>query len=102
MANIHYIRGDVSAYFKLPEGQVKDNLNAVEMARPKVRFALQSMIHKAGKTGETVTSNTINFDDDRQGVRIKIGPVQQGDLDDYQLIVFTPMEPAPSIGLVRG
>ena len=93
-ANIHYVRGDLSPYFRFPEGSVKDHLNAVEMVRPELRFSLQSMVHKAVKEGQTVTSNTVNFDDNRQAVRIKVGPAQRGDLDGYQLIVFTPAEPA--------
>ena len=95
-ANIQYIRGDVSPYFKLPEGNVKDNLNAVDMARPELRFALQSMIHKASKTGQAVTSNTIGFNENQQGVRIKVGPALHDNHDAYRLVVFIPVEPSLS------
>ena len=91
--NIHYIRGDVNAYFRLPEGNVKNNLNAVEMARPELRFVLQSLIYRAGREEQTVTSNTVNIHGSQRAVRVKIGPVDKDVADGQRLIVFTPVEP---------
>ncbi|MEJ2639707.1 MAG: chemotaxis protein CheB, partial [Desulfosarcinaceae bacterium] len=98
-ANIQYIRGDVSPYFKFPEGSVSENINAVKLARRELRFALQSLIRRARKERQAVTSNTIHFDNDRRVVRLKVGPTQRLDLDGYLLIVITPQE--PTAGFLR-
>ena len=90
-ANIIYIRGDVSPYFRIPEGQVKENLNAVEMARPEIRFILQSLLHRCNKSECTVVSNGISFaENDNHGVRIRIGPVKDKAYADNRLIVLAP------------
>ena len=93
-ATIHYIRGDVNPYFKFPVGSVRDNLNAIELALPELRFTLQSMIHKVSRDAQTITSKTINFDDDQKAVRIKVGSAPRKDLEGYRIIVFTPVEPS--------
>ena len=93
-ATIHYIRGDINPYFKFPEGNVRDNLNAVELARPELRYTLQAMVHKVSRDAQTITSKTINFDDDHKAVRIKVGLAPGKELEGYRIIVFTPVEPS--------
>ena len=93
-ATIHYIRGDVNPYFKFPVGSVRDNLNAIELALPELRHTLQSMLHKVSREAQTITSKSINFDDDQRAVRIKVGSAPRKDLEGYRIIVFTPVEPS--------
>ena len=96
-ANILYIRGDVSPYFRFPEGTVSDSLNAVEVARPEIRYILQSLLHRSAKEETTFTSNRIALGGDGKGVQIKIGPLQKGVSLSRRMIVFTPVEaPKPA------
>jgi chemotaxis methyl-accepting protein methylase/chemotaxis response regulator CheB/signal transduction histidine kinase len=88
--NINYTRGDVSPYFKIPEGCVKDRLNALEMCRPEFRFILQSLIHKSRKEKCAVAGNCIVDRESGAGVQIRVGPVQGGSSDNYRLIVIAP------------
>ena len=90
-ANIFYIRGDVSPYFKIPEGSVRDSLNAVDMAKPEIRFVLQSLLHKSGKEERTVTSNGIVFGDQGKSVQISVGPVPGKLSESYRMIVLNPV-----------
>ena len=92
--NILYIRGDVSPYFKIPEGRVKDSLNAIEMAKPEIRFILQSLLHKANKLECAVASNCVALGDggNGRGVQIRLGPVKEAQYPNSRLIVLTPVE----------
>lgn len=96
-ANILYVRGDVSPYFKFPEGSIHERLNAVEMSRPPIRFVLQSMLHRFDRKGGAVTSSVIDLGDNgnRRDIRIKIGPVSGKETGDCRLIVFIPAEMPP-------
>ena len=57
--NINYTRGDVRPYFRIPEGCVKDRLNALDMCRPELHFVLQSLIRKSGREKCAVAGNCI-------------------------------------------
>ncbi|MEJ2037627.1 MAG: chemotaxis protein CheB [Desulfosarcinaceae bacterium] len=91
-ANILYIRGDVQPYFKFPQGVVRDSLNLLDVARPEIRYVLQSMLHKSAKDEQALTSKRIALDENGQAVLIKITPVQEGDAVSQRLVVFWPAE----------
>jgi two-component system, chemotaxis family, CheB/CheR fusion protein len=97
-ANILYVRGDLSAYFKFPEGSMRDRFSAIDMARPHIRPMLQSMLRKAAKEAHTITSNAISLGDNgnHRGVRIRIGSVPTQEAGRCRLIVFTPVERLPA------
>ena len=96
-ANILYIRGDVGSYCRFPQGSIRESLNLLDVARPEIRYVLQSMLHKVGKEKRTLTSNRIALNDGASGVLIRVGPAQIGSATANRLIVFTPVEvPKPA------
>lgn len=88
--NIIYVRGDASTYLRLPDGIVKENFNALAMARQEIRFALQSLLNRARKENRAVTGQDIRLVDiDRtRFVRVQVGPVATSS-DPQFLMVFT-------------
>ncbi len=92
--NIVYTRGEASPYLQLKEGSVNERLNAVEMARPKIRIVLQALLGRCRKDNCTATSKAITFGEDDQSVRVTVGPVYREHAEGNRMIVFTPVEPA--------
>ncbi|HCY87141.1 MAG TPA: hypothetical protein DHV36_18555 [Desulfobacteraceae bacterium] len=92
--NILYIRGDVGDYLKLPEGSVKDTLNAVSMARQEFRYILQSLLHRASKEDRVLTSQEIKMEgqDGNRAVRLKVGQVKETAGQTYFLTIFDRIE----------
>jgi two-component system, chemotaxis family, CheB/CheR fusion protein len=91
--NITYVQGDVSPYFKFPEGSIGEYFNAVDIARPQMRPMLQSMLHRVAVGAGAITSNTIVLGDNgsERGVRIRIGPFPAKEAGCRRLIVFSPV-----------
>lgn len=88
--NIIYVRGDVSTYLRLPEGSVKENINALGMARQEIRFELQSLLNRARKEKRAVTGQSIRLVEPEGTIyiRVHMGPVATSS-DPQFLIVFT-------------
>ncbi len=86
--NIIYVRGDVNAYLKFPEGIVKENLNAISMARHEIRFALQTLLNRSKKENRTVLGMDIRLVDADMSrlVRIRVGPA--GMTPDPQFLII--------------
>lgn len=95
---VRYIRGDVSSFFRLPQGDA--TLNLLKMAQGSLLMEIRSMVHKANREGQGQVSRPLRSDlidgtdsDSENAFRIVVKPVEEiHDITGLFMVSFVPLK----------